>query len=323
MSWRFSDDQLVEVGAWRRSRLSDDRAHASAARRAAPGRRRRSCRAHCARRPRSSAVALRRSSISALRSRAASRAGCALALVDIAERMPRPRSDVVVVQQRLDALQPPRWRPPTSSGRLASSTSKLRARGADDRVAARSARLGVRRACSRGLPSRSMNSRPVTPCSDSSATRLLGDTGVRESMSTMHLHAAGVARIDAHARPRARHHAEVAHRRAARQAADAAVEVDLVAGVVAMLARCRSTSRRTAPPWRRPAARRRRRPRSLLHAPCRLSGRACPRPLAVEVRLDPRVRDGRRCAPGCRFHPPVHDHPDTIAGTEDACPDRA
>ena len=81
-----------------------------------------------------------------------------------------------------------------------------------------------------------MNSTPVTPCCESSATDS-GDTGVARVDVDDDLHAAGVARIDVHGHHATHVDAQVAHRCAPGQAADAAVEIDFVAGEVAVLAR--------------------------------------------------------------------------------------
>ena len=48
------------------------------------------------------------------------------------------------------------------------------------------------------------------------------------------------------------------------------------------------------------------------------SSPACARTLAVEIGPDPGVRVVDDALQRVRFHAPVHDHPDTIAGTEDA-----
>ena len=83
-----------------------------------------------------------------------------------------------------------------------------------------------------------MYSRPVTPCSDSDASVSL-EIGVCESMSAMTCTRSDGALVDADGHHAAHFDAEVAHRAAAIQPRDAALEVDLVALVVARVAAAR------------------------------------------------------------------------------------
>ena len=149
---------------------------------------------------------------------------------------------------------------------------EARGRRADDRVLqALDRRPGA--LVGRGPRIRSMYSSPVTPCSCSSAT-VCSEIGVVESMSTITSTRAESRGSMRRLEDAADADAQVAHRRAAVEAADAAVEVDLVAVVVAVLAGVGVPVDEQRGERAPPAARTRRPRRSWRHVPCAAPSRA-------------------------------------------------